>query len=179
MSSDPPAAVHALIEFLYICDYNLTDSTSKRPLSTHASIATIADKYCVPHLQRLAVSNFVAAATTLRSADSEDLRLDFLAAIEYLYSSCPNDNLEDDDTATQIDSTLQYQAVVLAKQHSDILFHKATAGSHVFNKAKDLLVQYPDFAVDMALASTTVVQNSAATQRTEKSGLVGPPPSYR
>lgn len=176
MPEDDPTSLLALLEFLYTCDYTLrpaTTTASHTQLVSHAKVYTVADKYCLPHLQQLAKEKFVDAACAVLSQASKnngasasiDRILDFLAAIEYLYTATPAStaSLDLDAEAAEADAsntTLQYEAVSLAKQYSPILFNRRSgADTLVYERARALLHDYPEFAVDMALLSSA----SAAT----------------
>jgi len=149
-----------MIEFLYTATYTL--SPILPALCTHAKVYAIADKYCLPHLQYLATSYFLTAAdqldTTSHSkvtAEQEALRLDFLAAVQYLYSEMPSPPMDDIDLTleTSLPLPLQAHAVSIAKQYAEAFFRPASAGPMVYSSAKQLLHDYPEFAVDMALAT--------------------------
>lgn len=154
MPEDEPIALAALIQYLYTCDYSLDTTGRDGALLAHAKVYGIADKYCLPSLKQLAISKFIAATNALgdhHSSDSNSLKLDFLNALEYLYASTPEYECFDDvDQSGQ----LRFEAVKLAKQYSDALFRRSSAGEVVYSQAKSLLHEYPDFAIDMALTSS-------------------------
>ena len=167
MHSDEPCALAAMIEFLYTTTYTLNETLPA--LLTHAKVYAIADKYCLPHLQYLATSYFLIAADQLTTsslsntnrsdascaAEQEALRLDFLAAVQYLYTETPAPSLDDVDftSETSLSLPLQAHAVSIAKQYAEAFFRPAVAGAAVYKSAKQLLHDYPEFAVDMALAA--------------------------
>jgi len=155
MPEDEPSAITALIEFLYTCDYHLDDSSSSTPLLTHAKVYTIADKYCLPLLQQLATNKFISAATAALSSSTNttsDARLDFLSAVEYLYTATPSSEIDIDEAAGN--SNLQYESVSLARQYSNALFNRSSVNTEVYDRARSLLHEYPEFAIDMALSSS-------------------------
>lgn len=156
MPEDEPHAITALVEFLYTCNYRLDDSASNTPLLTHAKVYTIADKYCLPLLQHLATNKFISAATAALSPSTNttsDARLDFLSAVEYLYTATPSTEI-DIDEADSGNSNLQYEAVSLARQYSNALFNRSSVNTEVYDRARALLHEYPEFAIDMALSSS-------------------------
>jgi len=165
MPEDEPCAITALIEFLYTCDYHLDASASGTPLLTHAKVYTIADKYCLPLLQHLATTKFTSAASAALGVSpsshnssaslktNDTAKLDFLSAVEYLYTAPPTPEL-DIDEADADSRNLQYEAVSLARQYSAALFNRSSVAADVYDRARSLLREYPDFAIDMALSSS-------------------------
>jgi len=186
MHSDEPCALAAMIEFLYTATYTL--SPTLPALLTHAKVYAIADKYCLPHLQYLATSYFLTAAdqldtsslSTTKSPDAEAiarqeaLRLDFIAAVQYLYTETPSPSLDDLDlgSETSLPLPLQAHAVSIAKQHAEAFFRPASAGVAVYSAAKQLLHDYPEFAVDMALAAYGLAAGSRHGGTSEVQSMV-------
>jgi len=158
MPEDEPSAITALIEFLYTCDYHLDNSSSATPLLTHAKVYTIADKYCLPLLQHLATNKFISAATAALSqsnaSSNTETKLDFLSAVEYLYTVTPTSEIDIDEADAGNNSNLQYESVSLARQYSNALFNRSSVSTEVYDRARSLLHDYPEFAIDMALSSS-------------------------
>ena len=181
MPSDEPCALAAMIEFLYTATYTL--SPALPALLTHAKVYAIADKYCLPHLQYLATSHFLTAADQLDTtslskvtAEQEALRLDFLAAMQYLYTEMPSPSMDDLDLTleTSLPLPLQAHAVSIAKQHAEAFFRPASAGPMVYKSAKQLLLDYPEFAVDMALATYGLAAGRSHSGTQETKSMVPP-----
>jgi len=186
MHSDEPCALAAMIEFLYTATYTLNPALPA--LLTHAKVYAIADKYCLPHLQYLATSYFLTAADQLNTsslgntnssntkvtAEQEALRLDFLAAVQYLYTETPAPSLDDVNftAETSLPLPLQAHAVSIAKQHAEAFFRPAIAGAAVYKSAKQLLHDYPEFAVDMALAAYGLATGSRHSGTPEAKSMV-------
>lgn len=170
MPEDEPTAITALIDFLYTCDYHLdscTTAANNTPLLTHAKVFTVADKYCLPLLQRLATNKFIATATAALSQQDKTAttaKLDFLSAVEYLYTAAPSSEVDIDESDAGT-SNLRYEAVSLARQYSNSLFNRSSVATEVYDRARSLLHEYPEFAIDMALSSSYgLVSVSAAAK---------------
>ncbi|KAK8205047.1 hypothetical protein IWZ01DRAFT_559532 [Phyllosticta capitalensis] len=91
MPNDEPAAVKALLEYLYVEDYSIVDSTPRTlgPLMRHLEVYIVGQIYDVPGLQDLAYRRFVSCWFTGRCP-----RNIFHIVARKVYDSTPeSDNL--------------------------------------------------------------------------------------
>jgi len=69
-----------------------------------------------------------------------------------LYTATPSSEIDIDEAAGN--SNLQYESVSLARQYSNALFNRSSVNTEVYDRARSLLHEYPEFAIDMALSSS-------------------------
>ena len=60
---------------------------------------------------------------------------------------------------------MQFEAVSLARRYSNALFSRSSVDAEVYDCARTLLHEYPEFAIDMALSSSYGLVPASATTR--------------
>ncbi|KAF4457247.1 hypothetical protein F53441_811 [Fusarium austroafricanum] len=86
ISEHPLEIVEGMVEYMYTGDYSVS---ADAPLSTHAVMLSVADKYIIPGLQKKSLSNYLDCLREFEvdiSEDDDDLFEDFIDSVPKLYA---------------------------------------------------------------------------------------------
>ncbi|KAK7515420.1 hypothetical protein IWZ03DRAFT_379409 [Phyllosticta citriasiana] len=83
LEHDDPAAVEALMQYCYRCDYTNPDANPHKLLPFHISVYVIGEKYLVQGLKRLAMNHIGEICSDTSSLEE----LDYLSAVKAIYEN--------------------------------------------------------------------------------------------
>ncbi|KAK7551423.1 hypothetical protein BKA81DRAFT_9579 [Phyllosticta paracitricarpa] len=83
LEHDDPAAVEALMQYCYRCDYTNPDANPHKLLPFHISVYVIGEKYLVQGLKRLAMNQIGEICSNTSSLEE----LDYLSAVKAIYEN--------------------------------------------------------------------------------------------
>jgi speckle-type POZ protein len=130
LSDNDPAAIEAMLEFMYTYDYEQPiDNT--RPAVFHARMYKLADRYDVPELRKLARKKFKQSLRALCRDKKDEDYTSFLLAVAEVYENAPPN-----------DKCLRKIVGKIASQHTETLMDD--------DKFQELMDSVPGFSADIA-----------------------------